>query len=220
MRETLAAGLLRYAGWHELGPRGVPLVDPMCGSGTFLLEALDVLADRAPCLSRDRWGHERWLMHDSGVWAELMEEARDRVQAVPAGQVFGRDRDRLQIRRTHQNLARAGFTDCAEITRAELADFELPAGASSPPRGLLVTNPPYGERLGEIDEAGDVMSELGNILRRRCPGWTGWILAGSPTLARKIGLKPASKREVRQGALDARWCEVPIRDQKVARDLD
>ncbi|TNE84745.1 MAG: hypothetical protein EP330_28425 [Deltaproteobacteria bacterium] len=218
LRENLAAGLLRYARWHELGPQGCPLVDPMCGSGTFLMEAADVLRDRAPGLSRERWGFTGWLGHEASTWQSLIDEARERDTPTAKVQVFGFDQDRTQIRRAHQNLARAGLSNDVSLQTRELADFEAPEGREVVPRGLLVTNPPYGERLGEEDEVVQLHGLLGDVLRRRCTGWTGWVLAGSPQLAKRIGLKPKRKIEVRNGALEARFCEIPIRDQAVARD--
>lgn len=218
IRENLAAGLLRYAGWSRLGVTGTPLVDPMCGSGTFLMEAADVLRDRAPGLARTRWGFSGWLQHDPKIWSELKEEARAAIKPVPPGQIFGYDRDPKQVARARANLARAGLADVVTVTEGELADLQPPAGSDVIPRGLLVTNPPYGERMGQEDEVIQTHRLLGDVLKRRFPGWTGWIIAGSPFLGRQFGLKPKSKRSVFHGALDARWCEIPIRDEKVARD--
>jgi 23S rRNA (guanine2445-N2)-methyltransferase / 23S rRNA (guanine2069-N7)-methyltransferase len=218
IRESLAAGLLRYARWHELGPAGTPMVDPMCGSGTFLIEAADVVRDRAPGLARERWGFTGWLQHDAAAWAKLMSEAKRRVRPLPEGQLFGYDRNEQQVDRARKNARRAG-AEAIAFAVGELKDLEAPPGRDEVPRGLLVTNPPYGERLGDEQEVVQTHKLLGDVLRRRFPGWTGWVIAGSPALARRFGLKPASKRNVFNGPLDARWCEIPIRDSKVARDL-
>jgi 23S rRNA (guanine2445-N2)-methyltransferase / 23S rRNA (guanine2069-N7)-methyltransferase len=218
LRENLAAGLLRYARWHELGPEGCPLVDPMCGSGTFLMEAAEVLRDRAPGLGRQRWGFTGWLGHRAPVWQTLLDEARERDRPTASVQIFGSDIDRAQVRRSHQNMARAGLTEDVALATRSLADFRAPESRAHVPRGLLVTNPPYGERLGAEDEVVQLHALLGDVLRRRCLGWTGWVLAGSPQLAKRFGLKPARKFEVRNGALHARFCEIPIRDAAVARD--
>lgn len=218
LRENLAAGLLRYARWHELGPQGCPLVDPLCGSGTFLIEAAEILRDRAPGLSRGRWGFTKWRGHDVAAWRRLVAEARQRDKRTTNVQIFGFDADHAQISRAHENLRRAGVSDDVTVRRRALEDFEAPPGRDVLPRGLFVTNPPYGERLGDEDEVIALHGLIGDVLRRRCTGWTGFVLAGSPKLARRFGLKPKKKFEVRNGALEARWCEIPIRDTRVARD--
>jgi 23S rRNA G2445 N2-methylase RlmL len=88
------------------------------------------------------------------------------------------------------------------------------------PHGLLVTNPPYGVRLGEEAEVYATWKALGDVLRRRFLGWEGWLLAGDPQLAKKLGLRPKRRHPLRQGKLEARLLEVPIREQPVARDQE
>ncbi|MCB9761522.1 MAG: hypothetical protein H6739_16885 [Alphaproteobacteria bacterium] len=209
LKETLAAGILRYAGW----PRAGALVDPMCGSGTFLLEAAGMLADRAPGLTRPRWGFTGWRGHDPRLWRSLVQEAEARVRPLPEARLFGADADPEQVRRAVRNLAAAGV-DTARVQRRDLAD----AGPPTPEPGLIVTNPPYGERLGDDAAVQEVWRTLGDVLRRRFLGWTAFVLAGSREGAKALGLRPASRRPLFNGPLEARLLELPISARPVARD--
>ncbi len=210
VKETLAASLLRIAGWHRDTTR--PLVDPMCGSGTFLLEAGMLARDFAPGLARERWGFDGWKQHDPGLWKAQLDEAVERGAAGADRPValYGSDRDGLALQATHQNLVAADLDDTVKLARRDVSDAHAPEGEGP---GLVVTNPPYGTRLGTQDEAARVMRDLGHALRRRFLGWTAWILVGSPQQARALGLRPAARHEVRTGPLDARFLEVPIADR-------
>jgi len=219
LKETLAAGILRYAGWHRHGPAGAPLVDPLCGSGTFLLEAADVLADRAPGLARPRWGFQGWKGHEPEAWEGLLAEARERVRPLPRGRLFGFDDDPDQVERARANLATIGAADAVPIERRALRDQEPPVpGREALPHGLVVTNPPYGERLGDEEAVRALWSELGDVLRRRFLGWTAWLLAGNPQLPKALGLRPKRRIELYNGPIEARLLHVPISDRPVARD--
>ena len=214
LRETLAAAMLRLAGWHVHGPAGAPLLDPMCGSGTILLEAADILLDRAPGLGRTRWGFEGWAGHDPIVWRRVLTEARDRVRAPTGVRIFGADRDPSQVRRAAENVGRAGLEDAIAIRRAQLEDARPPRAAREVlPRGLVVTNPPYGVRLGETAEAEGTWRTLGDVLRQRFLGWDAWLLAGDPQLAKSLGLRPRARIPVFNGPLEGRVLHVPIADE-------
>lgn len=214
LKETLAAGILWLAGVPELDPEA-PIVDPCCGSGTLLIEAAAMRRQIAPGLSRRRWGFERWRGHDGTLWERLVDEARGQIRASLPPRIFGGDRDAEQLARAHGNAARAGVAD-------DIRFVEQPLSAWTPPGdrpGLLITNPPYGERLGDRDEVRDTWRELGDVLRQRFAGWTAWAFAGSPKLAREIGLRPSRRISLRNGALEGRLIEVPIADRAPERLL-
>jgi 23S rRNA (guanine2445-N2)-methyltransferase / 23S rRNA (guanine2069-N7)-methyltransferase len=219
LRETLAAGILRMSGWASLCREGALLIDPMCGSGTLVIEAADVLRDRAPGLRRRHWGFSRWRGHDAATWAAVVQEAQDRLRPAGGMRVFASDRDREQIERTTQNLERAGMVGEVKVQRCDLSKVVAPrSGRTEVPYGLMVTNPPYGVRLGEDEEVFATWQTLGDVLRRRFLGWEAWILAGEPEPAKRLGLRPRGRFVVFNGPLEARVLRVPIASTPVERD--
>ena len=209
LKETVAASVLQIAGWKEAAAEGRPLCDPMCGSGTFLLEAAMVARDVAPGLHRRRWGHDRWLAHDSSIWTTLMDEARQRKEQGRATEmgVYGGDADPDILPLAVRNLARAGF---GEVARALVCRDARRSTAPEPIPGLLVCNPPYGTRLHDEQRADQLLRAFGDTLRHNYLGWTAWLLVGRPRQARALGLRPSARHSVRNGRLDARLLEVPI----------
>ncbi|MBZ5640065.1 MAG: bifunctional 23S rRNA (guanine(2069)-N(7))-methyltransferase RlmK/23S rRNA (guanine(2445)-N(2))-methyltransferase RlmL [Acidobacteriia bacterium] len=207
LKENLAAALLRIAGWPALSALA-PMLDPLCGSGTILIEAAWMALDVAPGLERERIGAEGWRGHDSALWDRLRAEARDRREAGRgrAVRIAGSDASRTAVKTARENLERAGV---ARHVRVELEDLRR-AEAPWPDPGLVVTNPPYGARLGEAGELGPLYELLGDVLKRRFPGWTAWVLSGNPALAKRIGLKPASRHILHNGPIECRLLELPI----------
>ncbi|MCK6502817.1 THUMP domain-containing protein [Myxococcota bacterium] len=205
LKETLAAALLRIAGWPAAAAQGLPLVDPMCGTGTLLREGAAMARGDAPGLGRARWGFQGWLGHDPALWTRLVDQARSRPPR-PVPLIVGSDQDPQALAVARAALTAQGLDEAVHLARRPLAEVGPPAG----PPGILVTNPPYGERLGDPDQAGQTMAALGDVLRHRFLGWRAWILAGSPALARRLGLRPTRRVEVWNGGIDCRWLEVPI----------
>lgn len=219
LKETLAAAILWLADWPALAADGAALVDPMCGSGTFLTEGAGMALNRAPGLTRERWGFEGWSQHDAELWKTLYDEAWEAQREELPCLIMGADRDGRQLARARANLERAALEDAVPIVRQDWAHLEPPTDVRDEvPFGLVVVNPPYGERL----DGGDLVAlyaSLGDRLRRNWLGWTAWILAGSPQLAKRIGLRPKQRIEIRNGPLDCRLVEVPIATRPVERDL-
>ena len=220
LKESLAAAMLMLAGWPDAAASGTPLVDPMCGSGTLLVEAAWMAADRAPGLSRRTWGHTRWLGHDGMLWQRLLEEARERARVGGARdvQVFGADRSAEALTAALGHLTRAGVpTTSAESdttqkgVRAVLEQRDV-YDARPPSRlcGLVVTNPPYGARLGEEAEIGPLYATLGDVLRQRFCGWSAHVLVGSRELARQIGLRSERRHVLFNGPIECRMLSIPI----------
>jgi 23S rRNA (guanine2445-N2)-methyltransferase / 23S rRNA (guanine2069-N7)-methyltransferase len=200
LKSNLAAAILIRAGWPELAKRGGGLVDPMCGSGTLLIEAAWIAGDTAPGLLRTHYGFLGWRGHDSEAWKDLINEAIDRQEAgmktLPCLQ--GYDHDRSAVRQARANLERAGLAGLVQIECSELDAARPPEACET---GLVVTNPPYGERLAEQHELVPLYLRLGETLRQHFGGWTATILNGSGC---QIGLRPERNWRVFNGALECR----------------
>jgi 23S rRNA (guanine2445-N2)-methyltransferase / 23S rRNA (guanine2069-N7)-methyltransferase len=212
LKENLAAALLRIAGWPERGA-SEPLLDPLCGSGTILVEAAWMALDVAPGLSRARIGAEGWRGHDSRVWERLRAEALERRESGTsrAVRIAGSDASRSAIRIARENLKRAGVAARVRLALEDLRVVEPPWHGP----GLLIANPPYGARLGEAGELGPFYELLGDVLKRRFPGWTAWVLSGNPALTKRIGLKPAARHVLHNGSIECRFLSLPIAEAGV-----
>ena len=204
LKENLAAGLLRLAGWTP----GQPLLDPMCGSGTLLLEAAGMTLGDAPGLARDMkdFGFTRLLNYQPSSWRRLCVEAAERRAPSPARlPIWGSDLDDDAVARTAQNLAHAGLDDLIEIRRADILEISPPTD-----EGILIANPPYGERLGESAELAAFYPRLGDALKRHFAGWNCWFLSADPNLPKLIGLKPKRKTPLFNGPLECRLYGFPM----------
>lgn len=209
LKENLAAGLLRLAGWTP----EQPLYDPMCGSGTILLEAAGMALGDAPGLARDMkdFGFTRLAGYQPALWKRLcLEAAERRVAATGRLPIWGGDRDDDALARAAQNLAHAGLDDLVELRRGDILEVSPPA-----PAGVLVTNPPYGERLGADEDLAAFYPRLGDALKQRFAGWNCWFLSADARLPKLIGLKPARKIPLYNGNLECRLYGFPMVAGKV-----
>ncbi len=206
LKENLAAALLLLAGWPEMVSERGGLVDPMCGSGTLPIEAAWMALDRAPGLDRARFGFHGWRSHDAAVWESLLAEAKERLHAARGRleadggrslRVVGYDADRGAIRAASEAVRAAGLEGLVHLERRELSSVEPPRVS----HGLLVTNPPYGERLGEVGELRLLYRGLGGLLSSRFAGWRAAVLTGSEQLAGSMGLSPARRDVLYNGGL-------------------
>jgi 23S rRNA (guanine2445-N2)-methyltransferase / 23S rRNA (guanine2069-N7)-methyltransferase len=204
LKENLAAGLLRLARW----PREAPLLDPMCGSGTLVIEAALMAARVAPGLGRSRFGFHGWRGHDQRLWKDLVDEAKAARREVTTP-IAGQDADPEAVKLAREHARRAGVS--IDLQAAPLSELQ-PVGDGP---GVLITNPPYDERL-EADEG--LYRELGDLLRRRMLGWECYVLAGNPELAAHIGLKPRRRHIVFNGAIECRLLEIPIASEPARGD--
>jgi len=203
LKENLAAGILRLSGWQP----GMALLDPMCGSGTFLLEAAQMLLGDAPGLGREPggFGFERLTNFDAALWRRLQVEAAQNRRIVEAVTLFGSDISADAMARTQQNLAHAGLDDVVQLERADILARTAPA-----PSGVLVANPPYGERLGEAAELAALYPRLGDALKRNFAGWNCWLLSSDTRLPQMIGLKAKRRAPLFNGALECRLYGFPV----------
>lgn len=211
LKENLAAGLLQLAGWPKKAAEGIALVDPMCGSGTFLIEAALWMINRAPGRRRAYFGFLGWKQHDAVMWARLLAEADAAEKKGPFPPIQGSDIDRLTVRAAQSNARMAGVNDLMKITQGPMADVKQPEGLrDASPKLMFITNPPYGERLGEERQLSATYFELGNLLRDRFENCDAWVLSGNPALARDLGLKPSKVYPVFNGPIACEFLNYPI----------
>lgn len=213
LKENLAAAILIRAGWPEIAARGGALVDPMCGSGTLLLEGAYMAGDIAPGLLRPHYGFLRWRGHDAALWQQLMEEAQGRRAAglarIPT--IVGYDADHKAIRAAWANIEQAGLREHIHVERREVAALVAPSGESA--AGLLVVNPPYGERLGEVEALKEVYGTLGDRLKEQFVGWKAAIFTGNVELGKKLGLRAKKMHTLYNGALECKLLHIEVQPE-------
>ncbi|HWZ63998.1 MAG TPA: bifunctional 23S rRNA (guanine(2069)-N(7))-methyltransferase RlmK/23S rRNA (guanine(2445)-N(2))-methyltransferase RlmL [Steroidobacteraceae bacterium] len=215
LKENVAAGVLLRAGWESLArapPPGAEFLDPLCGSGTLVIEAALIALDRAPGLTREYFGFLGWRGHDRPLWERLREEARQRARAGEATPVIlrGRDRDREAITAARANAARAAIAPRVEFEVGPLSGAAPLQGGSPARPGLLCTNPPYGVRLDDEAAARAVHRELGVVLRERFTGWNAAVLSGAPALGFELGLRAYRTHTLWNGALECRLLRIKV----------
>ena len=192
LKETLAAALLDLA---EYSP-SLPLFDPLCGSGTLPLEASLKALNIAPGSFRDRFAFMKWPNFDRDLWVEIQREAdRNRLDTLPAP-ILGSDRDPEAVSSARINAENCGVKGQVQLIQQELSQVEAPGEG-----GIVICNPPYGERLGDARELGDLYKLLGDTFKQRFKGWTGYILTGNKELAKRVGLRASRRMPVYNGAL-------------------
>ncbi|MCB9871910.1 MAG: RNA methyltransferase [Planctomycetes bacterium] len=202
LNETLAAALLLSTGWDARSP----LVDPMCGSATLLIEAAHLALDRAPGLLR-MFAFETWPDFDANGWEAMRERAARRARTALPFPIEGADRHRGALALARKAAAAAGVADVVRLVEADAAEF-----VPSQPPAQVVVNPPYGQRIGEGDDLRASWSALGQFLHR-CRGATAHVLCGDPELTRHLGLRASDKLAVRNGGIECRWLRYEIREE-------
>ncbi len=215
LKENLAAAILIRAGWPQLASEGGALADPMCGSGTFLVEAGLMAADIAPNLHRQHWGFSHWHLHDPELWEKVLAEAQERATAGLAktpNWIRGYEADPKLLQPLRNNIQRAGLTEWVKVYQGELATF-----APHPDRGqkgLIVCNPPYGERLGEAASLVYLYQKLGEVLRAECQGWQAAIFTGNPDLGKRMGIRSHKQYSLFNGALPCKLLMMDLRPER------
>jgi 23S rRNA (guanine2445-N2)-methyltransferase / 23S rRNA (guanine2069-N7)-methyltransferase len=202
LKENLAAAILIRAGWPRIAAEGGALADPMCGAGTFLVEAGLMAADIAPNLRRQVWGFSRWLGHVPAIWTRLRDEAEARASAglsKPPLWIRGYEADPRLIAPAKNNIERAGLGQWIRVYQGELATFEPSPDRNQ--KGLVICNPPYGERLGDEASLLYLYQNLGERLRHVCTGWDAGVFTGAPELGKHMGLRSNKQYAFWNGAL-------------------
>ncbi|MFN3594794.1 MAG: class I SAM-dependent RNA methyltransferase [Thiobacillaceae bacterium] len=199
LNENLAAGILRLAGWRP----DTPLLDPMMGGGTLLIEAAMLALNRAPGLKR-HFAFEHLTSFDRVEWARLRRQAEAAARPAQPLPIYGSDIDPAMVRAAQANLRAVGLLDSVQLARADVLDLAPPA-----PTGILVSNPPYGVRLPQAEPAAFYRA-LGDTLKQRFAGWSAWLLSADPALPKRIGLKAARRIPLFNGPLECRLYEYPL----------
>jgi putative N6-adenine-specific DNA methylase len=194
LRENLAAGIVMLTGWQP----GEPLLDPMCGGATLLVEAAAMARGRAPGARRS-FGFERLRAFDASLWEAIKREK----STEPSNPIlYGSDNDPEALKAAKRNLAAAGVERWVELERADVLERAAPA-----PGGVLIANPPYGERMGSLDELARFYPRLGDSLKKHFPGWRCYLFTADLRLPKLIRLAPSARTPLWNGALECRLYE-------------
>ena len=200
IKENLAVALLLRAGWPAMIKEGGALLDPMCGSGTLIIEGAMMAADIAPGMLRERYGFDQWLQHDPELWQTLGDEAHQRKTTGLENlelDIRGYDANPRVLEYTIKNIENAGLDDHIRLAHKPIDQFGKPTAE----RGLLLTNPPYGERLGEVEELIPLYQKLGTVLQKNFTGWRAAIFTGNLELGRETDLSPTKQYSLFNGTI-------------------
>ncbi|GGY05472.1 ribosomal RNA large subunit methyltransferase K/L [Litchfieldella qijiaojingensis] len=215
LKENLAAALLVRADWPERAKAGEALIDPMCGSGTLLIEAALMAADMAPNIARQRFGFHGWAGHEPALWHELKREAEARASIGRKrckARLYGFDQSPQAIAAAKANAMRAGIPALIKLEGASVAQLTRPESLPADAHGLLITNPPYGERLGELPGLVPLYADLGARTRQHFPGWRLALFTGNPDLGHRTGLRADKQYAFKNGPLDCKLLLIEIPD--------
>lgn len=214
LKENVAAAVLLRCGWSTRPVDGrLQLIDPMCGSGTLLIEAAEIALDVAPALRRTSFGFQRWAQYQEPVWEGVYEEALQR-RSARASQLANRlvlrgyDADSSVVNMAKVNIDKAGFGELIDVRQGGIEAFSIPVETVAE-GGLVVCNPPYGERLGEIEALRPLYFTLAKQVKEHCPGWQLGILTANSELAREMRMRPKKVNKLFNGALP---CELFLYD--------
>ena len=200
LRENLAAGIIKLSGWQP----GIPFLDPMCGSGTFLLEATMMALNVAPGSNRS-FGFEKLKNFDEALWKKLRQEALKKAKPVSFSKIYGSDMDLRAVRVAKQNLEQAGLLEAVQIAHAEFTQISAPAG-----EGVMVANPPYGVRIGEDEGLAELYPKMGETLKRKFAGWNAYFLTNDMRLPKLMRLAPSKRTPLFNGPLECRLFEIKL----------
>ena len=217
LKENVAAAVLLRAGWPRMNEEGGLLVDPLCGSGTFLTEAALIAADAAPALDREYFGFTGWAGHEAALWETLREEARARRAArTPRRCILGSDMDADAVRLSLEHAERAGVADWVHVEKRVMAEVVRPASDL----GLVVANPPYGERIGSDAGLSELYTELGKLLREKFKGWQAAILTGNAPMARNLGVYAKRTHRFYNGTIECRLLRFDLNEASEQRPAE
>ncbi len=206
LKENLAAAILYLADWPGAAAEGRPLLDPTCGSGTFLIEAALMASDCAPGLLRRQFGFKHWRLHDQTLFEAELHDARAKRRGSIKSKIFGCDPSAQALSNAQENARAAGVTHLLSLREGQLSEAQKPAE-----HGVLVCNPPYGHRLGDEETLFLFYQQLGDTLKQAFGGWTAFVFAAHNAHLKHLGLKPASRHVLYNGTIECRLLEIPIR---------
>lgn len=201
LKETLAAALLDIAEWEP----SLPFLDPLCGSGTLPLEASLKALNIAPGLFRHQFAFEKWPNFDEKLWKQLLDDAENSELPALKAPILGSDKDPDILNQAQLNAEQCGVADQVKFIQTELQELEAPADS-----GVIICNPPYGERLGDTRELGDFYKLLGDIFKQRFKGWSAFVLTGNKELAKRVGLRAARRIPVYNGSISCTFLKYEL----------
>lgn len=191
LKETLAASLLYLSGWTA----DQPLVDPLCGSGTIILEAALMGLNIAPGLYRQKFCFQNWVDFDGQLWENLLKEAKmSQKEHLPI--LMGTDANKDVVRQAQSNAKACKIDDRVKFYQQHLADITAPAES-----GIILCNPPYGKRISEVEALFPLYKLLGDVFKQRFKGWTAYVLTGNKELTKKVGLRTSARIPVNNGGI-------------------
>jgi putative N6-adenine-specific DNA methylase len=200
LRENLAAGILKLTGWQV----GEPLLDPMCGSGTFLLEAAMMALNIAPGLKRD-FGFEKLKNFESDTWKKIKNAALKAMKPISFQKIYGSDMDLRAVRVAKQNLQEAGLLEAVQLSHVEFTALVPPADS-----GVMVANPPYGVRIGEDEALAALYPQMSMTLKQKFSGWNTYFLTNDLRMPKLMRLSPSKKTPLFNGPLECRLFEIKM----------
>ena len=212
IKENLAAAMLQRSHWQEIAQQGGSLIDPMCGSGTLLIEAAMIAADYAPGLLRDYFGFIEWKKHDKECWQQLKEEAEQRrligMEKMPT--IVGFDNSRHVVSRALHNIELAGLTGKIHVEKRDIGEA---SAAESWQKGLIISNPPYGERLGDEEQTSELYSQFGEVLKEQFQGWQATLIIYNAELGFRLGIRSQKPITLYNGALECKLLRLTINEE-------
>ncbi len=194
LRENLAAGILLLTGWQP----GVPLLDPMCGSGTFLIEAALMSLNIAPGIGRS-FAFQKLKNFDAAAWSDMRSQAQAAQKPVSALPIFGSDLYGDELKAAHLNLENAGLRGAVTLNQANVLEISAPAD-----HGVLVANLPYGERMGDLEELQELYPKLGDVLKKKFGGWNAYLFTSDLRMPKFIRLSVSRRTLLFNGAIECR----------------
>ncbi len=200
IRENLAAGILRLSGWQP----GTPLLDPMCGSGTFLIEAAQMSLNIQPGIARG-FAFEILKNFDAKKWHEMREAAIAAELPAKPLDIWGSDLYGDALKTSWRNLEEAGLAECVQLKQANVLEISAPMDS-----GIMVANMPYGERMGELDELEALYPKLGDALKKKFGGWTAYLFTADKAILKMMRLSPSKRTPLFNGAIECRLLEYKI----------
>jgi putative N6-adenine-specific DNA methylase len=200
LRENLAAGIIMLSGWIP----GTPFLDPMCGSGTFLIEAAMMAVNQPPGMKRT-FGFQKLTSFDEGLWKKIETEAMNKMKPIEFLDIYGSDMDLRAVRVARHNLKVAGLEEVAKVMQSDFIKLVPPAS-----EGTLVTNPPYGQRIGEDEDLKEVYPVWAKHMKESFGGWNTYFLTADLEMPKDMRLKPSKKTPLYNGALECRLFEIKM----------
>ena len=200
LRENLAAGILMLTGWQP----GTPILDPMCGSGTFLIEAAMMAVNQPPGMKRN-FGFQKLTSFDESLWKKIETEALHQMKPIEFLDIYGSDMDLRAVRVARHNLKVAGLEEVAKVLQSDFVKLEPPTA-----EGTLVTNPPYGQRIGEDEDLKEVYPVWAKHMKESFGGWDTYFLTADLEMPKDMRLKPTKKTPLFNGALECRLFEIKM----------